>query len=212
MRGKIKLAGRGSSMRNAGNKEAGPAALRAVELEPDDVALAMLRRLRRFVIYSLTTPVLRGVSPETQPREPLGFSGCGPREAVHTILTRRKSDIRAKEICHESLQWISWAKLFGSAPFASMPLSPSASASPRVIRFTDPFMAEGRNVLSGYDASEGALLVLFLAVIAGHPSAPAMVAIDNADHGLNPGLAMQLMAAFSRWIAASGQQRASFCS
>ena len=202
MRGKVKLASRGPNMRSAGNKEAGLAALKAVDLEPNDVALSMLRRLQTFVIYSPTTPVLRGVSPETQPREPLGLAGGALPEAVHTILRRRNSDPRVRDICEESLELISWAKSYGSAPSASMPLSPAASASSRVIRFTDQFMAEGRNVLSGYDASEGALLVLFLAVIAGHPNTPAMVAIDNADHGLNPGLATQLMAAFARWIVA----------
>jgi predicted ATPase len=63
-------------------------------------------------------------------------------------------------------------------------------------------MADKRNILSGYDASEGALYVLFLAVLAGHPNAPTMLAVDNADHGLNPGLATRLMAAFSEWIIA----------
>jgi energy-coupling factor transporter ATP-binding protein EcfA2 len=202
MREKVKLASRGPNMLSAGNKEAGLAALKAVELKPNDVALAMLRRLQNYVIYSPTTPVLRGVSPETQPREPLGLSGGALPEAVHAILVRRKSDARVRNICKESLDLISWAKSYGSAPSASMPLSPAASASSRVIRFTDQFMAAGRNILSGYDASEGALFVLFLAVIAGHPGSPAMVAIDNADHGLNPGLAKQLMAAFARWIVA----------
>lgn len=200
IRGTTKLASRGPNMRGAANKEAGLAALKAVELKPNDDALSMLRRLQSFVIYSPTTPVLRGTSPETQPREPLGLSGGALPDAVRALLLKRKSDERVKQICQESLQLISWAKSFGSAPSASMPLSPAASASSRVIRFTDRYMAKGRNQLSGYDASEGALFVLFLAVVAGHPNAPAMLAIDNADHGLNPGLAMQLMAAFAKWI------------
>ena len=204
MRGKVKLASRGPNMRRAANKEAGLAALKAVELEPSDEALKLLRRLQSYVIYSPTTPVLRGISPETQPRDPLGLSGGALPDAVHTILSKKRSDPAVKQICHEALQLISWAKGYGAAPSASMPLSPAASASSRVIRFTDRYMAEGRNTLSGYDASEGALFVLFLAVIAAHPLAPAMLAIDNADHGLNPGLAKQLMAAFAKWIVANG--------
>lgn len=202
MKGTQKLASRGPNMRYAANKEAGLAALKAVEVEPQDAALILLRRLQSYVIYSPTTPVLRGISPEPQPREPLGLSGGSLPDAVHAILQKRKSDKRVNDICRESLQLISWASGFGAAPSASMPLSPAASASSRVIRFTDQYMAKGRNTLSGYDASEGALLVLFLAVLAGHPSTPEMLAIDNADHGLNPGLARQLMEAFAGWITA----------
>ena len=46
----------------------------------------------------------------------------------------------------------------------------------QVIKFVDRYMKEGRNVLSGYDASEGALYILFLAVLAAHPKAPAFLA------------------------------------
>ena len=67
-------------------------------------------------------------------------------------------------------------------------------------------MVEGRNKLSGYDASEGALFVLFLTVLAAHPQAPNLLAIDNADHGLNPGLAKRLMAAFAEWILSDAEK------
>jgi predicted ATPase len=62
-------------------------------------------------------------------------------------------------------------------------------------------------VLSGFDASEGALYVLFMAVLAAHPKAPSFCAVDNADHGLNPGLATALTKRFSDWILASKDQR-----
>jgi predicted ATPase len=95
---------------------------------------------------------------------------------------------------------VDWISSFGSAATESMPLSPAASASPRVVRFRDRFMRKGRNTLSGFDASEGALYVLYLAVLATHFDAPTFYAIDNADHGLNPGLANALTSAFARWI------------
>lgn len=204
--GSTKLASRGPSMANPPNKEAGLAALKAVELRENDPALALLRRLQSYVIYSPTTPVLRGISPETQPREPLGLSGGGLPDAVHFILSKRKTDERVRQICPEALGLISWAKSYGSASSASMPLSPAASATSRVIRFTDRYMVEGRNKLSGYDASEGALFVLFLTVLAAHPQAPNLLAIDNADHGLNPGLAKRLMAAFAEWILSDAEK------
>jgi predicted ATPase len=88
-----------------------------------------------------------------------------------------------------------------------MSLSPSAAASDRVIQFRDQFMRDGRNYLSGYDASEGALYVLFLAVIAGHKASPRLCAVDNADHGLNPGLARALMSHLCQWYLDADEAR-----
>ena len=189
------------------NTEIGLAALKAVELNEGDPALALLRRLQNYVIYSPTTPVLRGVAPETQPRQPLGLSGGRLPEAVRELLLGRHENELAKNVCSEALRLIGWAKKYDSVSSSSLPLSPAASSSPRVIKFTDKYMMPGRNVLSGFDASEGALYVLFMAVLAAHPKAPSFCAVDNADHGLNPGLATALTKRFSDWILASKDQR-----
>jgi predicted ATPase len=68
-------------------------------------------------------------------------------------------------------------------------------------------MKRDRNILSGYDASEGALLILFLAVVAVHSKSPLFCAIDNADHGLNPGLATALIKQCSDWILGNSDRR-----
>jgi energy-coupling factor transporter ATP-binding protein EcfA2 len=200
--GKTKWASRGPNMRTEHNKEIGLAALRAVDLLPDNPALLLLRRLQSYVIYSPTTGVLRGIAPESQPRNPLGLSGGRLPEAVHDLLIRRKSDDKVKQVTKEVLQLISWAKGYGSVSASALPLSSAISSSAKVIKFTDRFMASNRNVLSGYDASEGAMFVLFLAVVAVHPLSPAFLAVDNADHGLNPGLAKVLMKRFTQWVLA----------
>lgn len=206
-RGKVKLVSRGPNLRNNPNTENGLAALKVAELKEDDTALALMRRLQAYVIFSPTTPVLRGVAPETQPRQPLGLSGGRLPEAVHELLVGRAQNEPAKRVCAEVLQLIGWAKGYGSAPATELPLSPAASSSPTVIRFVDRYMKEGRNVLSGYDASEGALFMLFLAVLAVHPKAPSFCAVDNADHGLNPGLATVLMKHFANWVLSSKDNR-----
>jgi predicted ATPase len=206
-RDQVKLASRGPNTRNNPNTENGLAALKTVELKEDDSALALMRRLQNYVIYSPTTPVLRGVAPETQPRQPLGLSGGRLPDAVHELLIGRPGNKPAKRICNEAAELIEWAKAYGSASASDLPLSPAASSSPTVIRFWDKYMKPGRNVLSGYDASEGALYILFLAVLAAHPQAPSFCAVDNADHGLNPGLATALMTHFSDWILNSKDNR-----
>lgn len=203
----VKIVSRGPNLRNNPNTENGLAALKVVELKEDDPALALMRRLQAYVIFSPTTPVLRGVAPETQPREPMGLSGGRLPDAVWELLVGRSKNEPAKKVCAEVLQLIGWAKSYGSASATDLPLSPAASSSPRVIKFVDRYMKEKRNVLSGYDASEGALFMLFLAVLAVHPKAPSFCAVDNADHGLNPGLATALMERFAGWVLSSKDQR-----
>ena len=114
---------------------------------------------------------------------------------------------RLKEVCREALKLIGWARSFGSGSSADLPVSPAASSSATMIRFADKYMSPKRNTLSGYDASEGALYVLFLAVIAAHPRGANFCAVDNADHGLNPGLSTELTRQFSKWVLEDKDQR-----
>ena len=118
-----------------------------------------------------------------------------------------KTDRRRKSLTEMQAELIDWARSYGSASSTDLQLSQAASSSPKVIRFVDRYMKAGRNVLSGYDASEGALYILFLAVLAVHPKAPLFCAVDNADHGLNPGLAKALMENFANWVLGSKHQR-----
>src|SRR5271157_5269361 len=97
------------------------------------VGLALMRRLQAYVIFSPTTPVLRGVAPETQPRLPLGLSGGRLPEAVHELLVGRKENEPAKKVARDVHRLIGWAKGYGSASSTELPLSQAASASPQVI-------------------------------------------------------------------------------
>ena len=174
------------------------AALKAVDVTGGE-ALELLELLQEYVIFTPTTPVLRGVAPETQPRDPVGLSGGNLPRATLELLKLRRQDDHIKRICREVLGLVDWASSFGATSAGSLPLSPAAAATDMVIRFRDRFMRKERNVLSGYDASEGALYSLFLAVIAGHENSPRMCAVDNADHGLNPRLARSLMTHVCDW-------------
>lgn len=205
--GERKLASRSPNSKGNRNKENGLAALRLAELEEDDPAVQFLHTLQDYVIFSPTTAVLRGVVPELQPRRPLGLSGGGLPEAVSGLLRARLHRADIVTVCQDARDLIGWASRFGTGLAAQMPLSPAASSAPRVIKFVDRFMKDGRNTLSGYDASEGALYVLFLAVLAAHPASPRFFAIDNADHGLNPALAASLMQHFAQWILTQDTKR-----
>ena len=187
-----KLVGRSHLKKTETNPERGLAALKAVEV-PAGAALDLLRLLQGYVIFSPTTAVLRGVAPETQPRQPVGLSGGNLPRAIRDLLGQLGSGARRERSYRNLLRFVDWAEYFDWTSSDRLPLSPTAAASKDVIQFRDRFMRKDRNVLSGYDAPEGALYALFLAVVAGHEASPALCAVDNADHGLHPRLARSLM-------------------
>lgn len=207
MQGKKKLASRSPAMDGNPNTEMGLANAKAIAMKPGSPGLNLLKQLQNYVVFSPTTPVLRGTAPETQPRQPVGIHGGRLPDAVGELVTRADNDKQAAKVCSESLSLIDWAKDFRCESADKVPLSAAAGATPRVIRFVDRYMREGRNVLSGYDASEGALYVLFLAVLAAHEGSPQFCAVDNADHGLNPRLAQALFKHLCAWILSASEPR-----
>jgi len=127
----------------------------------------------------------------------VGLKGGRLAEAVRDMLR----DPNMKLVAAQALELIDWAENFRTLAVGdNAPLSSSVATAQRVLLFKDRFMAEKRNDLTGYDASEGALYVLFAAVLASSAAAPPVLAIDNFDHGLNPRLARALMTRFSEWI------------
>ena len=188
------------------NPERGLAALEAVQLT-EGPALELLTLLQNYVIFSPSTAVLRGIAQETQPRKPVGLSGGDLPRAIFRLQLQSSGDTHTRQICQNVLELTDWAKGFGWTRADQLSLSPTAATSREVIRFRDRFMRKERNVLSGYDASEGALYALFLAVIAGHPSSPALCAVDNADHGLNPRLARSLFERLCQWYLDADKPR-----
>lgn len=181
------------------NLEQGMAALKTATLPPGDPALALMDTLRNYSIYCPNTPSLRGLVQDIQSREPVGLAGGRLPEAVDELLQASRRDQPLAETLDELRDLIDWSKSFSATSSVGVPLSPSAARSRLVIQFVDRFMAKGRNTLTGYDASEGALYVLFCAVLALHSRAPRCLAIDNIDQALNPRLAMRLMERLCEW-------------
>jgi hypothetical protein len=95
---------------------------------------------------------------------------------------------------------IDWSESVSAGDRKDVPISASIPSQDLVLRFKDRYMDKKHNTLSGYDASEGALYVLFAMVLAGHAKSPRVFAIDNVDAALNPRLARSLMAHLCDWI------------
>jgi hypothetical protein len=183
------------------NPQEGLAALKIVEMSPDEAPSRLIRELSEYAIYAANTNTLRGLVPDNQMRNPVGLSGGRLPEAVLKLLAARRDIKGMKKVFQDIHSMIDWESSFGTRYLDDhTPLSPSVSIPQKVIYFRDRFMAEKRNVLTGYDASEGALHVLFAAVLAVLPESPPILAIDNMDHGLNPRLARALMRNICAWV------------
>jgi len=158
--------------------------------------------LDEFGIFAPVTPVLRGIAPDTAPRSPVGLYGGQLAEAVGQLATQ----ISGKAALEQALSLIDWAKDVRAGEPSRSFLSPSVPTSRHVVEFHDRYMAKRRNVLSGYDASEGALYILFMLVLGTHKQSPAVFAVDNFDQALNPRTARALTRMFAENVLRHGRQ------
>jgi hypothetical protein len=165
----------------------------------------LLSMLEGFAIFAPTTSVLRGTATDIS-REPLGLEGSGLPTAVQELLDKKNAALGPFDL-EDIWELIDWAEDMSAVPGAQVPVSPAVQTTPLLLRFVDRYMREGRNTLSAYDASEGALYVLFLLALATHPRAPRLFAIDNFDHALHPRLAARLIRMVSSQLLADGTRQ-----
>lgn len=184
------------------DRTAGLSALKLVELQPDDPASQLLKALQSYAIYTPNTPALRGTVPDLQMRAPVGLVGGGLAEGFEA-LNRSVDEERLDDI----LELVDWVSDVSATESAGALLSPAVSRAKQVLKFTDRFMAASRNTLTAYDASEGALYVLFAAVLCLSSSSPLVFAIDNLDSALNPRLVTRLVERLARWLRTGNLER-----
>jgi predicted ATPase len=199
MRGTQTVFGRGPHSYERLNDAAGFAALKAVELPAEDPASRLLGILQNYAIYAPDTPTLRGLEPDPQSREPVGLAGGKLPEGVTDL--QRNHSLRSQ--LTEILPLVDWILTLGVSLSYRLPISDSVPQQQRSLRFVDRFMSEKRNILSGYDASEGVLYLLFCSVLALHPNAPRLFAVDNFDQALNPRVAREFTRVFCDWLLAA---------
>jgi len=187
------------------NPQAGLAALRMVELEPANSAAQLMQRLQDFAIYSPNTPALRGIVPDQQARAPVGLNGGQLAEGFDAL--RRHLETVDNEVLDQVLELIDWVADIEATSHGADLLSPQVPRTRWMLKFTDRFMNKQRNELTAYDASEGALYVIFAALLALLPHAPKTLAIDNLDQALNPRLLARLVARLPDWLRSNGADR-----
>ena len=166
----------------------------------------LLSVLEDFAIFAAATPILRGTAPDPAPRVPVGLFGGQLAEAVEDLLdlnTQRFGSVELDEV----LELLDWVADLSVAPPSREIISPNVPSTRLIVRFRDAWMRKERNILSGYDASEGALYVLFALVLALHPKAPRLLAIDNFDQAMHPLLARALTKLLCEQVLASENRR-----
>lgn len=184
------------------DESAGLAALKMVELRPDDPASILLKALQGYAIYTPNTPALRATVQDPQTRAPVGLAGGGLAEGFEA-LKRAVDEDRLDDV----LGLIDWVSDVSATETAGALLSPTVPRAKQVLKFTDRFMASTRNTLTANDASEGSLYVLFAAVLCLSPSAPSVFAIDNLDSALNPRLVTRLVESLDGWLSQGDPNR-----
>jgi len=177
------------------DETAGLSALKLVDLQTDNPASILLKTLQGYAIYTPNTPTLRATVPDPQTRKPLGLAGGGLAEGFEALKGKVDED-RLDAV----LELVDWVSKVGATESAGALLSPAIPRAKKVLKFTDRFMAASRNSLTAYDASEGALYVLFAAVLCLSPSSPSVFAIDNLDSALNPRLVTRLVERLGEWL------------
>jgi len=179
-----------------------------VELAEDNPAALLMRALQEYAIYCPNTPTLRGITPDLQSRRPMGLSGGQLAEAFEMLRTHLEGQGEVgEEILDEVLALIDWVADVAITSQAGTLLSPKVPRSKHLLKFTDRFMQKSRNELTAYDASEGALYVLFTAALCLLPQSPRIFAIDNLDQALNPRLVTSLTKHLAGWLKYQDPQR-----
>lgn len=187
---------RGGSRTNpkSGRKESLPKLDPLVGLSrlPHSAALegSLLTVLRSYAIFDPQTSILRGTQPDVYQRDPLGLGGGRVAEALASL----EGSAQGERLVREFGELVDWAAGVSVARPSPDLVSPSIPVTSQVVRFTDRYMRVGLNELSAYDASEGALYVLFALAMVLHPRSPRFFAIENIGHALHPRLARSLVA------------------
>lgn len=156
--------------------------------------------IEKYGIYQPDTPTLRGIVADATQVSPIGLNGGRMADALKEILKSVNGDMKLGTLYIEDIfDLIDWASGFDIAAPKKANLNPGVPSTRQVIEFKDRFL-KANATFTGYDASEGALYVLFMLCLAMHPESPAMFAIDSFDHALNPRLAKRLTEIFSQLI------------
>lgn len=157
-----------------------------------------LEALKDYAIYAISTPILRGVSPDDSHKEPLGLYGGSLSIALKDVIDEIHSSKAITNDLDRFFNLLDWFESIGTTDRISSKLqSNHLHTGKNVVSYKDKYMKTNFNNLYAYDVSEGALYILFILMLLMHKKSPRIFALDNVDNALNPGLVRELMSNIS---------------
>lgn len=162
---------------------------------------AEIEKFKNYAIYQPNTQALRGTLPDPYQVNPIGLCGGRLAEAIEEIM-RRDGDGESylqNLPLDDILELIDWASDFGVTSPKKSSVNAAVPTSRRILEFQDRFLTS-KTSFTAYDASEGALYVLFLLGLALHPDSPGIFAVDSFDHAMHPRLARETTKLFCKTI------------
>ena len=140
-----------------------------------------------YCIYAPSTNSLRGLEASSR-REPLGLYGENLDVALSQLSEENRTRLRGL------LHFIDWIDDFliddsDRRKFDGLKLGRSSSR----LYFHDRFMREDNRTFSAENANEGILHILFHLALFLVPNTPEILAIDNLETALNPGMCRRLV-------------------
>lgn len=163
------------------------------------------RALSNYGIFQPNTMTLRGTIPDPSQSAPLGLNGGRLAESIKELLSTVDDDIMFGDIFMDDvLEMIDWASSISVNAPRKNNINANIPTTRQVIEFADRYMKDSAQ-FTGYDASEGALYVLFMLSLAMHPQGPTIFAVDSFDHALNPHLAKKMTEVFCQEIIKNGK-------
>lgn len=153
-----------------------------------------------YGIFQPNTLTLRGTVPDPNQMSPVGLNGGRLAEALQDIMRKENGELCLGSLYMDDvLELIDWASDISIDIPKKTNINANIPTTRQVIEFGDRFMKNTAR-FTGYDASEGALYVLFMLCLAMHPQTPPMFAVDNFDHALNPRLARKVTEIFCEQV------------
>ena len=155
-----------------------------------------MEAFKNYAIYQPFTAALRGLVPDPQQAIPIGLNGGRLAEALDEIMWDEDGDIRVGGPCNvyldEILDLIDWAGSISVGNPTKERVNAAIPVNRSVLEFKDRYLQDKMR-FTAYDASEGALYVLFMYCLALHPKAPSVFAVDNFDQAMHPRLARSVI-------------------
>lgn len=156
-----------------------------------------------YGIFQPNTMALRGTIPDSNQMMPVGLNGGRLAEALQELIKEVQGDLLFGSMYMDDvLEMIDWASEISVDVPKKKSINPNVPTTRQIIEFGDRFMKNTAK-FTGYDASEGALYVLFMLCLAMHPQGPSIFAVDSFDHALNPRLAKRMIQVFCKQIIAN---------